>query len=517
MGITIVGLGPGDGQLLTLQAFELLLQANFVYIRTNKHPAVKKLPATLSLKSFDHYYESQESFDQVYSLIVEDLLRIAREAMVNDANIIYAVPGHPMVGESTVTLLLHKAKNLGIEVEIIPGLSFIEPVLTALGIDALDGLQIFDAIEIAQFNHPPLNGDAPVLLAQVYNKHLANELKLTLMGMYPDEHMVSLVHEAGMENQLVEKVPLHAMDHSSRLAHLSSLFIPSLKNASSLTALAETVAFLRGPDGCPWDQEQTRHSLRAGFLEESSEVLEAIDNDDSDALREELGDVLYHLVMQAQIASEEGEFQLHDVIADIEKKLKRRHPHVWGDWQVDNTDEVIRNWEMLKKEEKKSGDENSSLLDNIPATLSALAQAQEVQERVKEVGFDWPDIAGVIAKVHEEILELQEASTNQTRQQEVGDLIFAIVNWCRWLDVNAETSLSKANRRFSQRFRQLEQISRDRGLLLSELDLNDLDKLWQESKERIDFDSEYDIKEQRKERADGRVPRPISGQGGRAA
>jgi tetrapyrrole methylase family protein/MazG family protein len=307
------------------------------------------------------------------------------------------------------------------------------------------------------------------------------------------------------------------MDHSSRLAHLSSLFIPSLKNASSLTALAETVAYLRGPNGCPWDQEQTRHSLRVGFLEESSEVLEAIDNDDSDALREELGDVLYHLVMQAQIASEEGEFQLHDVIADIEKKLKRRHPHVWGDWQVDNTDEVIRNWEMLKKEEKKSGDENSSVLDNIPATLSALAQAQELQERVKEVGFDWPDIAGVIAKVHEEILELHEASTNQTRQQEVGDLIFAIVNWCRWLDVNAETALSSANRRFSQRFRQLEQISRDRGLLLSELDLNDLDKLWQESKDTIDFDSEYDIEERRKERADGRVPPPISGQGGRSA
>ncbi len=443
MSITIVGLGPGDGQLLTLQVLDLLKEANIVYLRTNKHPAVSKLPATLSLKSFDHHYESQESFDQVYSLIVDDLIRIAREAMVEGTNIVYAVPGHPMVGESTVTLLLREASSLGIEVNIIPGLSFIEPVLTALEIDALDGLQIFDAIDIAQYSYPPINVDTPILLGQVYGKHLANELKLTLMAMYPDEHMVSLIHEAGMESQLVEKVPLHSIDHSNRLAHLSSLYVPPLQNASSLMTLAETVAYLRSPDGCPWDQEQTRHSLREGFLEESSEVLEAIDNDDSDALREELGDVLYHLVMQAQIASEEGEFHLHDVIAEIEKKLKRRHPHVWGNWQVDNTDEVIQNWEMLKKEEKKNGSENSSLLDNTPATLSALAQAQEIQERVKGVGFDWSDISGVIAKVHEEILELQDASTIQTRQQEMGDLLFAVVNWCRWLDINAETALSQ--------------------------------------------------------------------------
>jgi len=517
MGITIVGLGPGDGQLLTLQALDLLLEANIVYLRTSKHPAVAKLPATLTFKSFDHYYESQESFDQVYSLIVDDLLHIAREAMAEGLNVVYAVPGHPMVGESTVTLLLSEARSLGLEVKIVPGLSFIEPVLTALDIDALDGLQIYDAIDIAQYYHPPLNGDAPVLLGQVYGKRLANELKLTLMAMYPDEHMVSLIHEAGLESQLVEEVPLHAIDLSKRLAHLSSLYVPPLQAASSLSALAETVAYLRGPDGCPWDQEQTRQSLREGFLEESSEVLEAIDDDDTDALREELGDVLYHLVMQAQIANEEGEFDLHDVIADIEKKLKRRHPHVWGDWQVDNSDQVIRNWEMLKKEEKESDPENLSLLDNIPATLSALAQAQEIQERVIRVGFDWPDVSGVIAKVHEEILELQDASTVHTRQQEMGDLIFAIVNWCRWLEINAETALSKANRRFSQRFRQLEQLSMDRGLVISELDLDSLDQLWEEAKHILSLDSGNDIVDQSRGKPESGTQPPVVGHQGKAA
>jgi tetrapyrrole methylase family protein/MazG family protein len=482
MGLTIVGLGPGDEQQLTRQAWDILSGADKIYLRTERHPVVEKLPKQDTYESFDSIYESAADFGQVYEEIVAQILDSARQADENGSTVVYAVPGHPLVGESTVSAIIAVAQAEGLPVKIVPGLSFVEPTLTALGVDALDGLQLFDAIEIAQYNHPPINSDIPLLLGQVYSKLLANELKLALMALYPDEHEVVLIHEAGMASQLKEEIPLYAIDRSQRLAHMTSLYVPPLPYASALPALADTVAHLRGPGGCPWDQEQTHQSMRDDFLEEASEVLDALDDEDPQALCEELGDMLYHLVMQAQIASESGEFQLGDVIAGIDSKLKRRHPHVWGDWQVEDTAEVVRNWEALKEREKARESGVASLVDNIPYSLPALARAQKIQEQVKRVGFDWPELGGVLDKIEEEIAELKAASNPVERRQELGDLIFAIVNWGRWMDINAEIALREANRRFDRRFRQLEQIAIDRGQKLDELDLGALDAMWEEAK-----------------------------------
>lgn len=482
MGITVIGLGPGDSQMITRQVWEILSESDIVYLRTEHHPAVADLPKQTKYVSFDRFYESSDDFSTVYQQIVDELLHLARMAAQNGTNIVYAVPGHPMVGESTVSALLSAAKEYELKVKIVPGLSFLEPVLTAVGLDALDGLQLFDAIEVAQYNHPPLISEMPLLLGQVFNGLLASELKLALMNLYPDEHEVMLVHNAGMASQKIENLPLYSIDRSNNLNHLTCLFVPALPFTSTLQSFAETVAILRSPDGCPWDRDQTHQSLRKGFLEEVSEVLTALDEGDPEALCEELGDVLYHLVMQAQIASEIGEFTLADVIASIDNKLKHRHPHVWGDLEITDSQEVIRNWELIKDREKVSDANKSSLLDNVPTSLPALARAQKVQERVKRVGFDWPSLSGVQGKVQEEFSELKAADSYQERQYELGDLLFAVVNWARWLDIDAESTLREAIIRFSRRFRYIEQLASERGLELTELDLNSLEDMWNEAK-----------------------------------
>ena len=309
---------------------------------------------------------------------------------------------------------------------------------------------------------------------------LANELKLVLTAVYPNKHPVTLIHQAGNDDQTIEKIPLYAIDRSDQVSHLTSLFVPPLPVSSSLAALAETVAVLRSPDGCPWDQEQTSQSLRSGFLEEASEVLAALDANDTDGIREELGDVLYHLVMQTQIANEAEDFRLTDVIAGIEAKLKYRHPHVWGDWQVSDSEEVIQNWEMLKAKEKT--ERSDSLVDNIPEALPALARSQKLQARVGKVGFDWPSIEGVYEKLQGEVVELRQANSPEHRSEELGDLLFVTVNLARWLDVDAESALREANLKFSRRFRALETLAKTRHLNLSEMDLDGLEALWQEVK-----------------------------------
>ncbi|WP_420641967.1 nucleoside triphosphate pyrophosphohydrolase [Candidatus Leptofilum sp.] len=478
MGITVVGLGPGNGRFLTRAAWDVLSQAKELYLRTGRHPAVADLPPSVTCHTFDHIYDRADSFETVYETIVAELLKLAKQAEV-----IYAVPGHPFVGESTVTRLVAEAEKADVQVTVVAGLSFVEPCLTAVAQDGMDGVQIFDAIELSQYLYPPVNPDFPLLLGQVYSRMLASELKLVLTAVYPDEHPVTLVHKAGDDDELIEQVPLYAIDRSDQVNHLTSLFVPPLPNLSSLNALAETVAILRSPDGCPWDQEQTPQSLRSGFLEEASEVLAALDANDVAELREELGDVLYHLVMQTQIASEDEEFRLTDVIAGIDAKLKYRHPHVWGDWQVNDSTEVIHNWEMLKAKEKAN--RSNSLVDNIPESLPALARSQKLQARVRKVGFDWPSIDGVYEKVQEEIAELREAVTPEHRAEELGDLLFVTVNLAKWLDIDAESALREANLKFSRRFRALETLAAQRNLDLAKMAADDLEALWQEVKVRL--------------------------------
>ena len=499
MALTIVGLGPGDGRYLTRDAWRVLCAADTIAVRTARHPAVADLPDGVDVISFDDVYESTGSFEEVYATITRKVLDLGRAAEEGATEVVYAVPGHPLVGESTVTAILAQAQDEGLAVGLVDGLSFIEPTLTALGQDAFEGLQLFDALEIARTIYPALNSDLPVLLGQLYDRFVAGEVKLALMTHYPDDHEVVLVHGAGTSGENVERLPLYSIDRSESIGHLTSLFVPPLPHAGSLASLAETVAFLRGPDGCPWDQEQTSQSLRAGFLEEASEVLQAIDDEDFPALREELGDMFYHLVMQVQIASEQEEFRLSEVIGGIVSKLIRRHPHVWGDVDVAGSEEVVRNWEAIKDEENHGSPNGESVLNSVPYTLPALARAQKIQQRVSRVGFDWPEIEGVEAKIVEEFAEIHSAGTAIARQMELGDLLFALVNWVRWLDVDAESALRDASRRFEIRFRLVERLAAGRNLILADMSIDELEELWEEAKTRLDSANDMGLSNDRAE------------------
>jgi tetrapyrrole methylase family protein/MazG family protein len=478
--ITIVGLGPGRLEQLTLQAWQLLEKASEVYLRTSRHPLVKDLPCPC--QSFDSLYDKAESFDTLYQDIAEQIIALGQRP----EGVIYAVPGHPYVGEQTTPLIQKLANEQGIPLEIIEGLSFIEPTLTALGIDGITGLQIHDAIDIAAMHHPPLNPDQPALIAQVYNQATASHLKLTLMNQYPDEHPAQLIHGAGTAEVRVEDLKLYEIDRSPHIAHLTTLYIPPMEERSSFAALQEIMAHLRAPEGCPWDQKQTHQSLRPYFLEETYEVLETLDNDDPYALVEELGDVLLHIVFHSQIGVDENEFYMHDVIRKIIAKMIRRHPHIWGDVQVSSARHVEINWEAIKLQEqaekKKNGQEaRKSHLDGIPQGLPALVQAFRIQEKAAGVGFDWKDIAPVIDKVREEIAEIQDADT-QKHSHEFGDLLFAVVNWARWAKIDPESALREANNRFRRRFAYIEQIATEQGHTLKQMTLEQMDALWDEAK-----------------------------------
>jgi len=258
------------------------------------------------------------------------------------------------------------------------------------------------------------------------------------------------------------------------------LIIP--ENMEEFSALVEIISTLRGPDGCPWDRKQTHRSLRPTFLQECYEVLAALDSGDTAALREELGDLLLHVVLQVQIASEAGEFKLGDVIKGICEKLVRRHPHVFGSGEVLDADEVIRNWADLKKAEKGT---EQSVLESVPGELPALSYSQEVQHRAAQVGFDWEDDDGVIDKLTEEVREFREAQGQEQRTQEYGDLLFTLVNIARRQGMDLETALREANRKFYLRFTRMEEVCRERGISFGDLSFDEQNTLWEEAKKTV--------------------------------
>ncbi len=251
---------------------------------------------------------------------------------------------------------------------------------------------------------------------------------------------------------------------------------------SDISALVDVMKRLRGQGGCPWDREQNHESLKPYLIEEAYEVLDAIDKNNDKALREELGDLLLQIVFHAQIAAEENRFTIEDVAAAIVEKLRRRHPHVFGNLTVKDSDEVLRNWEEIKKGEGKE-----SVLSGVPGGLPALLRARRVQEKAKRVGFDWDSIDGVMAKVNEEMLELKEASESGDRarvDEEFGDLLFSLVNFSRFLRVDAEDSLRKTIDKFSSRFQRMERLAKERGKTsLESCTLEEMDRLWDEVKD----------------------------------
>lgn len=475
--ITIVGLGPGTPEQLTREAWGVLTQAQEIWLRTARHPVVSHLPEGPAVHSFDSLYEEAATFDAVYAAIAQHVLELG----AREQGVVYAVPGHPLVGESTVLRILQAARQVNVGVRIVAGLSFVEPTLTALSLDALDGLQLMDALDVVASHYPALNPDLPVLLAQVYSRAVASELKLALMNVYSDEHLTALVDAAGTPAESIVWGPLYEIDRRE-VSPLTSLYIAPNSHPHSFEGLLETMAHLRAPDGCPWDREQTHESLRSSLLEETYEVLAAIDAGDIDALREELGDLLLQVVFHAQVATEEDEFRMSDVIAGIDAKLKHRHPHVWGDVQVSDARDVTVNWEIIKRQEREeNGEAQRSLLDGIPAILPALAQSDAYFSRAARIGLDWSTTTEVVKTVERAIGSLSQSQALEEKSGKLGDVLLAVAVWARQLHVDPEDALREANARFAQRLGYVERAARQQGIAVEAMASAEKYRLWAEA------------------------------------
>lgn len=473
--ITIVGLGPGPFGCLSLETWDVIRQAPKLLLRTAVHPTVEDLRSRgVDFASYDTFYEQGEDFDSVYRAIAEDVIE---QAQTED--IVFAVPGSPMVAEKTVGLIRAGASAAGLSLNVLPGMSFFELLCNRLGIDPQQGLTLVDALEVDALPKDLATG---LVITQVFSQLVASELKLALMERLPDEAPVIVARHLGLPDESVTTVPLFELDRQAGFDHLTSVYAPPASTGCErfeLDPLVKVMSRLRSPDGCPWDIEQSHATLRRYIIEEVYEVLEAIDEQDSTHLCEELGDLLLQIVFHARMAEEAGDFSMQDVVDTVTEKLIRRHPHVFGDISVQDAAEVIVNWDAIKRREKKQ--KPKSALDGVPQGLPALLRANKLQMKAAKVGFDWDDIAPVWDKVAEELAELRQAAANGNPaeiEDELGDVVFAVVNLGRFLGVETEVALNRANNKFSRRFHQVEALLRQQGRKWQELDLALLDELW---------------------------------------
>ncbi|MFC7372345.1 nucleoside triphosphate pyrophosphohydrolase [Fictibacillus iocasae] len=475
--ISIIGLGAGDLAQLSLGLYEKIMNAGSLLVRTDDHPAVDELRERgVAIESYDHVYEKHDAFQPVYEEIAADL---RRRSVLGD--VLYAVPGHPLVAEQTVQLLIHNSP--GIEVEVLGGKSFLDEMYTALKIDPIEGCQILDGTALVKEAIQIRNH---VIIVQVYDAFIASDVKITLMEKYSDEQPVFVVTAAGSASERITKVPLYELDQNVELNNLTALYVPPAAGEEQMYRdfdyLRGVIAALRGPGGCPWDQKQTHRSLKKYLIEEAYEVLEAIDEEDDDHLAEELGDVLLQVLLHSQIGEEEGYFSIDDVIEHTASKMIRRHPHVFGTTDVKDADEVLANWEEIKRQEKGK-ETRTSLLDGIAKGLPSLMKAYALQKKAAKAGFDWPDEQPVWDKIAEELQEFKAASTDQDRMKEMGDILFAVVNLSRFYNIEPEEALQSSNSKFFNRFRYIESELEKAGKTPEDSNLQEMDDLWNKAKE----------------------------------
>ncbi len=495
--ITIAGLGPGTPGGITLGVWESLKHSPRILLRTGIHPVVEWLQqAGINFATYDYIYEEEPDFQKVYNKIAAEVLTESQKGQV-----LYAVPGHPLVAEESVRLIIAMAEKNNTSIEILPAMSFLDSFFTTLQIDPAAGLQVVDGLRLDQ--KQPLVG-LPAVITQVYNRLAASDIKISLLDVYPPEHQVTVVSAAGVpDRERMETIPLFELDRLSWFDHLTSIYVPALADGDKkniphqsveggdqeccypLDQLVNIIGRLRSKDGCPWDREQDQRSLRRYLIEETYEVLEAIEDGDRYKVCEELGDLLLQIVFHAQIATENGDFDVNNVVAGICEKMIRRHPHVFGNIRVQDSNEVLVNWEKIKKEEKSGAP--VGVLTGVPRHLPALLRAAKLQEKAAGVGFDWPDYRNTLEKVHEEFSELVDViiTADSVRiEEELGDVLFSMVNLARHLAVDPESALIGTCLKFIRRFNYVEKMAGASGRDISSFGLSELDRWWEEAKKQ---------------------------------
>lgn len=536
--LTVVGLGPGGIEHVTIGVLRRLGAGGRLFVRTRRHPAVVDLEAMgFAFESFDDLYETIPDYDALYDAIARRLVAAAQggsaaagdpsgpprpageQPSAADREIVYAVPGHPAVAESSVVRLVELAGETGISIEVVPGLSWLDAAWVDLRLDptGMRNLTVVDALD----ESTPFSPDRNYLISHVYHPLVAGTLKIRLMEAFPEDHPVVVFQAGGtgVPGQKRATVPLHELDRIPWLDHLTSAWVRAAgepdATAYPLDPLVETMRALRAENGCPWDREQSHESLKPYLIEEAYEVWDAIDEGDPEKFCDELGDLLLQIVFHAQIADEAGAFDANDVVSAIVAKLVRRHPHVFGEVTVSGANEVVVNWEKIKRGEQGTKTRRSAL-DGVPRHLPALLTAQKIQGKAARTGFEWPTFSGAVDKLWEEAKELRGAIAEYRRatgegepgppdetvaspdpaeaqsvatarahlEEEIGDLLFAVVNLSRYLHVNAEVALRRTISKFGRRFRRMEELARAEGKPLGEFGFPELLDLWQAAKRR---------------------------------
>ena len=493
----MVGLGPGPLGLATSESLAAITSAPVRWVRTSRHPSAALVP---DARSFDYLYESMEDLEQVYSGIVEALVSSAER----EGRVVYAVPGSPIVAERSVELLRLDPR---VDVEVLAAVSFVDLAFARLGVDPLEaGATLVDG---QRFGTEVAGGKGPFLVGQCDSVQVLSQVKLALGAALDNlpgaggELMVTALQRLGLDDEVVRAVRWDDLDRAVVPDHLTSLWVPALPApfAAEMANLEELARALRAR--CPWDRQQTHQSLTRYMLEEAYEVLEAIEELGDDGagfehLEEELGDVLFQVVFHATLASEQGQFALPDVARNVHDKLVARHPHVFGDVDASTPEEVSRNWEQIKRKEKG----RHGVMDDVPSNLPALLYSDKIQGKAASVGFDWDGAEGPVDKVKEELAELVEAVSaarpeslspgtggawapepgDLAVRDELGDLLFSVVNVARHLRVDPEAALRESTAKFRRRFQAVEALARRRGLELPALGPEALDELWVEVK-----------------------------------
>ena len=470
--IVIVGLGPGDESLVTVATLATIERIPNRYLRTSQHPSAHLVPDAIT---FDYVYDDASSFEDVYATIAVELLAAAHR----HSEILYAVPGSPLVLERTVA---HLRQQSDVQIELHAAVSFLDEVWRVLNLDPIEtGITLIDGHVFAE---SAAGATGPMLVAHTHANWVLSDIKLSLEDPDPATPVV-LLHHVGLPDERIEHSTWSEMDRVLDADHLTSLFIPSLGTpvAAEMVRFHQLARTLR--DQCPWDMEQTHHSLVRYLIEETYEVIDAIEKLDidnpstDDDLIEELGDLLYQVEFHAAIAEEQGRFTMADVARSVHDKLVSRHPHVFGDVTVSSSSEVESNWEAIKRAEKP---ERTGIFDGVVLGAPSLQLASKMQSRAAKVGFDWPDVNGPLAKISEEAGEVRDALTTgdpDATLAEVGDLLFAVVNVARHLDIDPESALRIAINKFRSRVESVEKMASDQGLVMKEMSLEQLDELWE--------------------------------------
>lgn len=480
--ITIIPLGvPGS---TTASSAEAIKASERLFLQTAQHPAAR---ICLELRpdaiALDELYASSFDFDELNECVAERLTSDDAE------NIGFAVLGRG-AGEALMQKLAEKAHERGFRLSVLPGAGFAEAAFAAA----------FSAGCLPYFSDHTVKSardltccdpELPLVIEEVDSLLRAGEVKLVLSEYYPDElpAAVAKMDENGVYT--VRSIPVFELDRPQNAALYGAdtvIMLPRCglmeRKKHGFDALMEVMRRLRAPGGCPWDAEQTHKSLRSSLIEESYEVLDALDREDMTGLEEELGDLLLQVVFHAVIEEERREFTMRDVTTGIVSKLIYRHPHVFGDVHVNNADDVLFNWENLKQKEKHQ-QTVADAMRSVPAAFPALMRSYKIQKKAAHVGFDWPDAESALPKVPEEAEEVREAIAAGDREhtaEEIGDLLFACVNVARLLKVDPELALNAATDKFMRRFIAMEKLILGEGRSLSDMSLEEMDTYWERIK-----------------------------------